>query len=467
MTNPSLEPGSYRDRDGRVLYLDGEVHRLLSPRALADWEALSETAFFAELVDEGKVVRTETLTHPGPRLAAAADAWGGVLRHERIRWVSYPYEWSFSMLKRAALLQLELMRRALAEGFVLKDASAYNVQWRGAKPVFIDVPSFQRLEPGEPWVGYLQFCRLFLYPLMLTAYKGVSHQSWLRGSLDGIAPDECARLFGKLDLLRPGVFADVYLQSRLQRAAADSDTSVRQEVKASGFSSGMILNNVERLTRLVRRLEWSAARSTWSEYASEHGYDDADQRAKERFVAEALDRREWSLVWDLGSNTGAYSKMAAERADYVVAMDADHLAVERFFRELEKNGPANVLPLVVDLSDPSPGLGWRWLERRTPVDRGLPDLVLFLALVHHVVLGANVPLDELVAWLAGLSEHLLIEWVDRDDPMVGRLLLNKEDLFVDYERDNFERLLEERFEILSRRELGSGTRVLYFARVRT
>ncbi len=467
--SPLLEPGSYRDRDGRVLYSGDRVYRLLSARALADWEALRETSFFAELIDEGKVVRTERVDVVPPELAALEQGWAGLLHHERIPWVSYPYEWSFGMLKQAALLQLELMRRALAEGFVLKDASSYNVQWRGSEPIFIDVPSFQRLEEGEVWAGYLQFCNLFLYPLMLTAYKGVPFQPWLRGSLDGISPEDCARLFSKRDLFRPGVFADVYLQSRLQRAASDRDTSTREEVASSGFSATMIRRNVERLTRIVSGLEWKAGASTWSDYANDNSYESDDTETKNAFVRRALDTRRWSLAWDLGSNTGTYSKMAAESSDYVVAMDADHLAIERLFTELRATGggaAANLLPLVSDLADPSPGLGWRWIERRPPVDRGLPEVVLFLALVHHIVIGANVPLDELVGWLAGLTEYLVIEWVDKDDPMVRRLLLNKEDLFAEYERDNFERLLAERFEVLERAELASGTRVLYFLRTR-
>ncbi len=470
---PLLEPGSYRDRDGRVAYSGGRVYRFLSARALADWEALEETGFFGELVSEGKVVRTERVDPIPAELTELASGWAGLLRHERIPWISYPYEWSFGMLKRAALLQLELMRRALAEGFVLKDASAYNVQWRGASPVFIDVPSFQRLEEGEVWAGYLQFCRLFLYPLMLTAYKGVAFHPWLRGSLDGISPEDCARLFTKRDLFRPGVFADVYLQSRFQRAASDRATSSRKEVASSGFSTTMIERNVERLTRIVTGLEWKAGRSTWSEYAGDNSYDEADRQVKGAFVQKALALRQWQLVWDLGSNTGTYSRMAAAASDYVVAMDADHLAVDRLFAELSDNPgragdrePAaeRLLPLVADLADPSPGLGWRWLERRPPVDRGLPEMVLFLALVHHIAIGANVPLDELVAWLAGLSEYLVIEWVDKEDPMVRRLLLNKEDLFAEYDRSNFERLVGERFEVLDRAELASGTRVLYLLR---
>ncbi|MDX1645124.1 MAG: class I SAM-dependent methyltransferase, partial [Thermoanaerobaculia bacterium] len=356
----------------------------------------------------------------------------------------------------------------LDEGFVVKDASAYNIQWIGARPVFIDLPSFQRHEEGEPWIGYLQFCQLFLYPLMLTAYRGLPFQPWLRGSLEGISPEECADLLSLRDRLRPGVFLDVYLQSRLQRAASGRRVSARREVQRSGFSAEMIRRNVRRLMKVVDRLEWRQDRSTWSEYEREHGYDEADLAAKRSFVGRALERRRWSLVWDLGANTGAYSKLAANSAEYVVSMDADRLAVERLYRELApgEREVGNLLPLVQNIGDPSPSQGWRLAERRSLAARGAPDLVLALALVHHLVLGANIPLDEVVTWLADLGGHLVIEWVGRSDPMVERLLLNKEDLFRDYERETFDRLLEERFEVLERHELDSGTRVLVLARPR-
>lgn len=468
MTSPQIEPGSYRDRDARVVHLDGEIYRLLSARALADWRSLADTDFFRRGVEAGRIVATETVESPPAALAEIAGEFAGVVRHQRIPFVSYPYEWTFGMLRRAARLQLELVDAALVEGFTVKDASSYNIQWIGSRPVFIDVPSFQRRREGEPWIGYAQFCQLFLYPLMLTAYRDLPFQPWLRGRLDGITPAECDHLLSLGDRLRPGVFFDVYLQSRLQKAAAGRKSSTRREVERSGFSAEMIRRNVRRLGKVVDKLEWRQRRSTWSEYEREHGYEPGDLEAKRRFVDRVLGRQRWGMVWDLGANTGAYSRSAAAAAEYVVAMDADRLAVERLHQRVSEaaDGPTNLLPLVQNLADPSPAQGWRLGERRALAARGEPDLVLCLALVHHLVLGANLPLDELIEWLAGLRAHLVIEWVERSDPMVERLLLNKEDLFTDYRRDNFERRLEERFEVLERRELASATRALYLARPR-
>ena len=238
------EPGSFRDRNGTVHYRDGRVMRTLSPRAYANWQRLQQTAFFARHADN--LVGT---TDCGP-----LPDGGGLLEHTRIPFVSYPYEWPFGMLKEAALLHLALMRDALDEGFVLKDASPYNVQWLGAKPVFIDIPSFEPLDAGEPWVGYRQFCELMLYPLMLNAYRGIDFRPWLRGRIDGVPADEMRRLMSSRDLLRGGVLLHVAAQSLLQRRYSASGRDMRGALADAGFDKRLIQRNVGKLTRLVEGL---------------------------------------------------------------------------------------------------------------------------------------------------------------------------------------------------------------------
>lgn len=469
MTAPQLEAGSFRDRTGRVFYYEGRVLRALDPEGLTAWEALDRRKFFPRLVEEGKIVSTHRVEIPVAELQRLGSEWVATLEHARIPFISYPYEWSFSMLRDAALLELELVRAALAEEMILKDASSYNVQWRGVQPVFIDVGSFEEWRPGDPWVGYLQFCQLFLYPLLLTSCRDVSFQPWLRGAIDGIAPREMSQLLTWRDLARPGVLTDVVLQARfLERGVPDNQksTSLRAELRRAGFKKEMILHNIGRLEKIVGRLTWRRRSSQWADYAECNSYDEKSREAKERFVTEVAARRHWRLVWDLGANTGRFSRIAARHADGVVAFDADHLAVERFYQELQIDGPANVLPLVMNLTDVSPALGWRGRERRAFDQRSSPELTLCLALLHHLVIGANIPLPELVAYLAGLGSHLVVEFVAKDDPMVRHLLRNKADLYRDYALESFERLLTESFEVLERQELPGGTRTLYFARPR-
>jgi ribosomal protein L11 methylase PrmA len=466
-----FEAGSYRDRDGRVFYGEaGEVLRALSPRALSDWEAVSQTRFFRQAMADGRVVRTEQIDGPAGQPEENGQVWAGVLRHEPIPFVSYPYEWSFGMLKDAALLHLELLEAALDEEITLKDGTAYNVQFVGARPVFIDVASFERLAAGQPWAGYRQFCQTFFYPLLLQAYKNVPFHPLLRGCLAGIAPAECARLMSLRDLARPGVFTHIWLHSRLEADRALHETNLQKALPRAGFDKALIRNNAAGLARVIRRLTWAPAESKWSAYAGNNTYSADDRRAKAAFVREAVAARPVEMVWDLGCNTGEYSRIAAEQARYVVAMDADHLAVERLYQSLKSEsqpaGAETILPLVSNVADPSPNMGWRGSERKSLEARGRPDLTLCLALVHHLVIDAGIPLAELLEWLAGLGTDLVIEFITREDPMVEALLRNRRDACADYKQEHFEHCLNAYFDVRRSSPLASGTRTLYYALAR-
>jgi len=415
-------------------------------------------------VAEGKLVGTKVEPQGAALPDGLVDGAAAVLRHEVVPFVSYPYEWTFAMLKDAALLQLELLGGALDENLIVKDSSPYNVQWRGASPLFIDVGSFESLREGEPWTGYRQFCMLFLYPLLLQAYKGAPFQPWLRGRLDGIEPQECRDLMSFRDLLRSGVLAHVLLHARLERRHADSDRDIKGELGRAGFKKELIVANVTRLERLVRKLEWQPGASAWSDYGPRAHYTDADSHRKAEFVRSVAAERTWDLAWDLGCNDGRYSRIAAEHAHYVVAMDADAAVVDGLYQALREGGETSILPLLVDVVDPSPALGWRGGERRTLIDRGTPELTLCLALIHHVAIGGNVPVRDFLSWLRSLDSKLVIEFPTTDDPLVRRLLARKrEGTHPDYERGYFERCLGELFDVRSSEELSSGTRVLYVA----
>ena len=455
-----FDAGSFRDPDTRVFRYNGAVFRCLTARAHADWTRLAATEFHARFMADRRVIPTRLVTDP-ESLPPLAARWAAVLEHERVPVVSYPYEWSFGMLKDAALLQLDVTRAALDEEMTLKDATAFNVQWFGAHPTFIDIGSFTPYIAGEPWAGYRQFCETFLYPLLLQVYRHVPFHPWLRGSLEGITAEHCLSLLSGRRLLRPGVLTHVYLQAKAQARYEDTTGDVRQELRAAGFGAALIKHNIERLRRTVEKLRWNPPRSTWSEYQREHSYDDADLRSKAAFVERILARRRWPLVWDVGCNIGKYSRLAAEHADYVLALDADHVVVEHLYRELHAGGPANILPLVADVADPSPGLGWRGRERLPLADRGAPELIMCLALMHHLVIGRNIPLDEFVAWLAQFGAEVILEFVGRDDPMVKRLLLNRRDQEFEYSDAALGAALGRHFGAVTHETLASGTRTLY------
>ena len=465
-----FEPASFRDRNSRVFYCAGTVFRSLNEQALKEWEMLSSKGFFSQLMSRGKLVRTERVDPTQiPDLAKSEGCiqnWAAVLKHETIPFISYPYEWPFGMLKDAALLQLELMQAALEEEMILKDASSFNIQWVGACPIFIDIASFERLTPGEPWIGYRQFCQMSLYPLYLQAYKDIPFQSWLRGNIEGIEPAHCINLLSTRDLLRPGVFTHVYLQAKFQAKYGQTSKDIRGYFREAGFNRDLIKINVNRLSKLIKDLIWRRTKSQWSNYGTTHSYTDTDHEMKKAFIREVAASHPWSLVWDLGCNTGTYSRIAAEKAHYVVAMDADLMAIEQFYQELKSEGNTRILPLINNVADHSPPLGWRGLERKALTARGKPELTLCLALIHHLVITHNIPVKDFIEWLSSLTSNLVIEFVTKEDPMAKKLLQNKDDNYTDYEIGYFEKCLSESYHIARRRKLGSGTRVLYYGKLK-
>jgi hypothetical protein len=449
----SFDPGSFRDPASRVMIKGDRVERVLTETGLGDWEALAATKFFAREVAAGRIIATEVA--PDSELPAGAR---GLLSHARVPFWSYPYEWSFSMLRAAALLQLELLGAALAEGLTMKDATPYNFTFRGASPVFVDIGSFRRYDPGEPWLGYGQFCRTFLYPLMMRAHGDIAFQPLLRGSIDGTPPDHIRSVIRGARVLKPGGMLDVVMQARAERSLAASKRDLRGELTSAGFSIDMIKSNVKRLTGVIEKTVWRPRASAWSEYNT-CAHVSTQRGPKEDFVRGVLDSAHRRLVWDLGANDGHFSRLAAGNADLVVAADADELVVDRLYQSLAEADPGNVLPLVFDLADPSPGLGWRGQERKRLEDRGRPDLVIFLAVIHHLVISANLPLGEVIEWLASLGAEVVFEWVPAEDPMARQIAVNKRknEIHADYSEESLRALLRHRFEIRAESPLEQRT----------
>lgn len=460
MSQAEVDTGSFRDRDGRVYHFRGRIFRGLSEPALESFRQLRQKPFYTKLEEAGKVVVTrEVPVSENPLPDEFKLQWAGFLEHETVPVISYPYEWTFSMLKAAASLQLHITERAISNGFTLKDATPYNIQFVGGKPVFIDIPSFEPLQEGEPWSGYRQFCEMFLFPLLLQAYKGCDFQPFMRASIDGVNVQQAAALFSFRDRFRRGVMSHVWLQSKLDRRYGGSSENVRSNLKSAGFNRELILVNVRKLQKLVKRLKWEAKGSEWGDYTEFHNYSDEDHGRKEAFIRDAVIAEKPETVWDIGCNTGQFSRIAAAECTRVVSTDIDHLAVERIY--LNPETPGNILPLVQNVADPSPSWGWRNRERSDLQTRSRPDLVLCLALIHHVVITANIPLAEFIEWLAGLTDKLVIEYVSREDDKVQTLLRNKEDKYADYSRESIEYELQKYFEIRRQEEVNNGDRSLY------
>jgi SAM-dependent methyltransferase len=407
----------------------------------------------------------------------ADRAWAGYVQHERIPFLSYPYEWCFGMLKDAALLHLDILEEAIPAGWTLKDASAYNVQFIGARPVFIDIPSFTPYTLGDPWVGYRQFCMMFLYPLMLSAYRGIDYRPLLRSNIEGIDPDTANQILTGSTRFRKGVLGHVYLHAMMQSRHKNKDLDearhltedVNQrpsERKAGRHSEAMVMGVLQGLRRTVAKLSSPDDRTTWGNYETDHSYAEASLAAKAGFVQQVVDERRRRLAWDIGCNTGTFSQIAASNTDYVVAIDGDVKAIERLYQRQKSAGADNILPLVMDVANVSPAQGWRGAERKALEERGKPELILCLALIHHIVISANIPLSEFIDWLHWLGGEVVIESVGRDDDMTRMLLRSRVDQYAELDDGNFERVVSEKFEIVRTQPLKGGTRRLYHLRPR-
>lgn len=462
---PEVRPvaGSYREEGSRVFRAGGRVVRFLDADTARAWRVLSGASFWELGQKTGSIVSTWEPGDAQDLVRQGGGPWVTAVEHEPVPAVTYPYEWPFPMLRRAAMLQLDLLLAALGDGFLAEDATPYNIQWKDGHPVFIDVTSFRRHEEGDTWQGYRQFCQLYLYPLLIEAYRDIPYQSFLRGNIEGIEPEVMARLLGWRDMLRRGVLTHVFLHASLSRTAAGRNGDLRGAISDSGFSSEAIRTNLRRLRYLVETLRSRRTDSVWTAYDESESYCGESWAEKQEVVARWVAQRQWDTVWDVGANRGVFSRMAAEHARCVLALDSDEAVCGAHYEQLTQGGPRNVLPLVYRFHDPSPAMGWHLRERPPLAHRARPDLTLLLAVVHHLCITANIPVQALVDAIADLGGTVIVEFVAKDDPQAKRLLQNKRKAHAEYTKEHFEAALARRFRIAAAHPLPSGTRTLYLA----
>ncbi len=427
---------SFRDPSGFLFTRDGALLRQVQERYRPHYERLRASGLYDALVGEGLLVPHEER----PLTEAAADRAAFVLRPERLPFIALPYEWSFGQRKAAALATLRIQELSLAHGMTLKDASAYNIQFRGARPVLIDTLSFEIREQGTPWIAYRQFCQHFLAPLALQAMVDVRLGLLLRQYVDGIPLDLASTLLpGRTKLSMWAQFhIHLHAKSIARHAATTGRSADDAKARAASVSERGLAGLVLNLQSAVRALTWRPPGTEWGAYEETLGYEDADRKAKHAVVQEMVAASGARTVLDLGANAGEYSRVArAGGASFVVAADGDPVAVERHVQRLEREHDAGVLPLWMDLANPSPSQGWDHREWPSLADRGPFDAVMALALVHHLAIGNNVPLPGVAAMLARLGREVIVEWVPKADPQVQRLLSAREDIFADYTEEAF------------------------------
>jgi len=381
---------------------------------------------------------------------------------ERVEFISYPYEWSFSQFKDAALMTLDIQHRALDAGMSLKDCSAYNVQFHRGRPIFIDTLSFEKYREGEPWVAYRQFCRHFLAPLALMSSTDVRMSQLLWSNIDGIPLDLTSKLLPWRSRLQFSLLLHIHLHARTEAKYADGRQAAN--LKGRRVTKLAVQGLLDSLRSAVRKLQWQPAGTQWGDYYSDTNYSETAADAKAELIGQFLDEIRPASVWDLGANTGRYSRIAAQRDLFTVSLDLDPAAVEKNYRLCREKNETNVLPLVMDLTDPSPGLGWHNRERDSFVQRCTADAIMALALIHHLAISNNLPFHRIASSLAEICRWLIIEFVPKSDSQVQRLLAAREDIFDGYTRENFEAAFGEHFELVRSEPIAQSQRVLYLMR---
>jgi len=447
--------GSFRDPSGFVYTRDGTLFRQVNAGFRQTFEAFLASGLYDELVREGLLVPHERV---GLEYSATPEAYA-VLRPERIPFISYPYEWSFGQLQDAAALTLQIQERALDKGFSLRDSSAYNIQFQGGRPIFIDTLSLEPREEGKPWAAYKQFCEHFLLPLTLMSATDIRCGTLLRSYVDGIPLDLGSRLLPHRSWTSLSAVLHIHLHAWAQGRYAGS--SVTSAAKGKSMSQRSLLTLVKNLSTATQRLSWRPSGTEWADYTTDNNYSDAASRSKRDMVVAHLQAAKPKTVWDLGANTGEYSRAARELADYVVSFDVDPAAVERNYRRVRSEKEMGILPLLLDLTNPSPGQGWAGRERLSLEERGPADAVLALALVHHLAIGNNLPLERIAAYFSRLGRHLVIEFVPKSDSQVSRLLLSRPDIFPDYTKEGFEAAFLRHYHIQSVDRVTDSERWLY------
>lgn len=455
--NARADHASFRDPSGHVFILDGRVLRTVMPVAATDYDFVRASGLIEQLVRRGHLV-AEAEVSPDT-LGLLGEGVHRVLEHPPLDFISHPYEWTFAGLKAAALLHLDVQLRALAKDITLSDASAYNVQFAGPRPVFIDHLSFRRYRSGEYWLAHQQFCQQFLAPLLLRAKTGIAHNAWYRGSPEGIAVSDLSAILPMRSKLSWNVFTHITMQARLQKAKTGNDEG--QVPQPRPLPKQALVSLLSGLRDWIAGLNaLDTGPTVWGDYSVRNSYSDDEAAAKRDFVGSFAAAVKPRVIWDIGCNTGDYSKVAlAAGARLAIGFDADHGALEYAFARAQSEG-LNFLPLYLDATNPPPSQGWAERERRGFASRGPADGVLALALIHHLAIARNIPLDQVLEWLTGMAPQGVIEFVPKSDPMVVRLLRLREDIFPGYTETEFIRLLGNRARIVKSQTVSKSGRVL-------
>lgn len=444
---------SFRDPAGFLFLENDTLFRSINRSYQHDYDHLMQSGLYRKLVEDNLLIPHKEVSH----VAEPSGNTYKVIQPELVPFISYPYEWCFSQLKDAALALIRIQKQALDCNMILKDASAYNLQFCQGNPVLIDTLSFEIYKENQPWVAYRQFCQHFLAPLSLMAFCDIRFNQLMKIYIDGLPLDLVSGLLPISTWLKPALLFHIHVHAKMQK---------RYEAKASSavapkVSKHSLVALIHHLESAIAAIKWIPAGTEWADYYEDTNYSSEAMNHKKRLVNAYLGESKSHTVWDLGANTGVFSRIAMAKGVDTIAFDVDPAAVEKNYRQMRKAKETKILPLCLDLTNPSPAIGWANEERLSLVERGAADALLVLALIHHLVISNNVPFNRVAAFLSQMCRFLIIEFVPKSDLQVQRLLCTREDIFNYYTQDSFEASFLNYFSILKCEKIMGTQRTLY------
>ena len=455
----NFEHGSFRDPAGRIFYKSNKVLRKINESGQDRLKFILDNNILKDSIEKEYLIESKLL-NPNELKDFDLDNDSTIFEHQKIPYISYPYEWCFYQLKTAALHHLDFHIFLLKKGATLIDANAYNIQFFGSKPIFIDILSIKEYEDGEYWHGHKQFCENFLNPLILTSKKGIQFNNWFKGNLEGIFTQDLNNMLNLFDKISYNIFLHVYLLNKFENKYKIQNKKIDFNLKKK-FPKKNFLSMLNQLRSFIGKLVPKKTVTVWENYSSQNTYNTIEEKTKSETVSDFIINNNFSKIADLGCNDGFYSKIAIKNGvNYVVGFDYDFNSIDRAFKAFEKN-QKNFLPLIFDASNPSTNIGWNEQERKSFSKRAEFDCILALAFEHHLSIAKNIPLEDVLSWLISLAPKGLIEFVPKEDPTIQKMLKFKGDIFPDYNENNFKKYMSKNATIVSIKQVTTTGRKIY------
>lgn len=452
--NPEISShaASYKDRDGFIFKHGDNFYRCINASYFDNYRLLMQSGLYAQLTKKKWLVPHEEITG-NPQLNTTGTI---IILPQQIQYISYAYEWSFAMWQDAALLTLNIAKESIEKGMMLKDATPFNIQFVNGRPVFIDTLSFEEYDAAKPWVAYRQFCECFIAPLLLQQYCHIELGKVFTVYPNGIPLQILKSLLPARAKWNLHNYLHVYLQAAVKPGKTKSNATA-----AKNFSKQKMVLLLNGLISYVTQLHAKKSKTTWDDYYDGTILSDKYLQEKTRLVKAFAETINFSSVVDLGANDGHFSLLFKNTDKQIVAVDGDVNCINDLYCTIRKEKIANILPLINTLNAPSPAIGWNNAERSSFGERIKGEMVFALALVHHLAIACNVPLDFIASWLAAMGKYLLIEFVPKSDEKVKLLLQNREDIFDQYTITDFEKTFAKKYTILQQEKISGTERVLY------